>query len=105
MVKEPAERKSNTLINFRHYHPKAYKYMYMYKYIYIYACKYIYISMYIYIYIYMYVYIYRASTSRPLSSEHGTYKTVRARFCPWLSGGSARNILRSSLFARKRSWR
>ena len=33
----------------------------------------------------------------PLSSEHGTYKTVKARFQPWLSGESPQTRLRPSL--------
>ena len=37
-----------------------------------------------------------------LSSEHGKCKTVKARFWSWLSGKSLFNILRCSLFVRKR---
>ena len=40
--------------------------------------------------------------SPPLSSEHGTHKTVKARFWLWLFAKSPRNILSCSLFARKR---
>ena len=36
--------------------------------------------------------------------ECGTNKTVQARCWPWLSGQSHRNLLRYSLFARKRCW-
>jgi len=35
---------------------------------------------------------------RPLSSKYGTYRTVKARFWPWLSG----TLLRCSLSARTR---
>jgi hypothetical protein len=44
----------------------------------------------------------RLGVSVPLSSECGTYKTVKARFWPWLSGSSPLNLLSCSLFARKR---
>jgi len=35
----------------------------------------------------------------PLSSEYRTYKTVKARFWPWLSGESPHNLVSCSLFA------
>ena len=38
----------------------------------------------------------------PVSSEYGTYKTVKARFWSWLAGKSPQNVLSCSLFARKR---
>ena len=34
----------------------------------------------------------RFTEVRPLSSEYGTHETVKARFWPWLSGGSPRNL-------------
>ena len=37
---------------------------------------------------------------RPLSSEHGACKTVRARFSPWRSGKIPENLFRCSLFAK-----
>ena len=36
----------------------------------------------------------------PLSSEHGTHKTVKARFWSWLSGKSPQLLLIRSLCAR-----
>ena len=42
---------------------------------------------------------------RQLTSEHGTYKTVKARFWPWFSGKSPQHLLTCSLFARKRTER
>jgi len=38
----------------------------------------------------------------PLSSGCGTYKTVTARFWPWLEGKSPENVSSCSLLARKR---
>jgi len=40
---------------------------------------------------------------RSLSSEHGTYQTVKTRFWPWLSGKSPSNVLSSWLYARQRT--
>jgi len=37
-----------------------------------------------------------------LSSEHDTYKTVKAKFWPWLSGRSPSNLRSCSPFARRR---
>ena len=37
----------------------------------------------------------------PLSSAHGTYKTVKARFWSWFSSQRPENLFRCSLFARK----
>jgi len=34
------------------------------------------------------------SQTLPMSSEYGTYRTVKARFWPWLSGTSPYNILK-----------
>jgi hypothetical protein len=34
-----------------------------------------------------------------LSSEYGTYETVKARFWPWLSGETPQTLLSGSLFA------
>ena len=42
------------------------------------------------------------SKSYPLSSKLRTYKTVKARFCPWLSCKSPENVSRCPLSARKR---
>jgi len=42
---------------------------------------------------------------RPLSSEYDTYKRVKARLWPWLSGKSAQTLLSCSLFARQRTSR
>jgi len=42
-------------------------------------------------------------TCLPLSSESGTYKTVKTRFWPWLSGQSPLNLLSCSLLARHRN--
>ena len=39
---------------------------------------------------------------RPLSSEHGACKSVRAKFWPWLPGKSPENLSSCSLFAQKR---
>ena len=39
----------------------------------------------------------------PRSSKHGTQKTIKATFGPWLSEESPGNLLRCSLFARKRT--
>ena len=38
---------------------------------------------------------------RPLPSEYGTHKTVKARFWPWPSGKSPSDLLSCSLFAGK----
>ena len=38
----------------------------------------------------------------PLSREHGMYKTVKARFWPWLAGKSPHNLFSCSLFALQR---
>ena len=38
----------------------------------------------------------------PLSSKHGTLKTIEARFWPWLSGKSPQTLSSCSLFTRKR---
>ena len=43
-------------------------------------------------------------SARPLCFEHGTYKTVKARFWPWHSGESPWNVLSCSLFVRKRRY-
>ena len=40
---------------------------------------------------------------QPPPNEHGTYKTVKARFRPWFSVHSRQNLSGCSLFARKRS--
>ena len=40
----------------------------------------------------------------PLLCEYGTYKAVKARLGPWRSGKNLENLLRCSLFVRKRSW-
>jgi len=40
----------------------------------------------------------------PQSSEYGTYRTVKARFGPWLSGKSPRTRSNGSLFARPRPY-
>ena len=39
---------------------------------------------------------------QPLSSEVGAYKTVQARFWPWLAGKRPYNLSSCCLFARKR---
>ena len=44
----------------------------------------------------------RVSTFTCQDAERGTYKTVKARFWSWLSGGSPQNLSNCSLFARKR---
>jgi len=41
----------------------------------------------------------RKPKNNPLSSEYGTYKTVKA----WLSGGNPQHLSRCSLFARERT--
>jgi len=41
-------------------------------------------------------------SSGPLSSEHGKYKAVKARFWLWFSGNCPQNLLSCSLFALKR---
>jgi len=42
----------------------------------------------------------------PMSSEYGTYKTVKARFCPWLSGYRLENLQGvPSLLGRERTKR
>ena len=43
------------------------------------------------------------SISPQVSSEYGTYTTVKARFWQWLSGDRPRNLLSCSPFARKRT--
>jgi len=45
----------------------------------------------------------RTLRDSPMSSELCTYKTVKARFWPWLSGKSPYFFGRCSLFARKRT--
>ena len=37
---------------------------------------------------------YSSRRARPLSSEHGTQKTVNARFWPWLSDTCSENVLK-----------
>ena len=44
-----------------------------------------------------------AALSRPFVDEYGTYKTVQARSCTWLSGKSPQTILSCSLFAWQRT--
>jgi len=45
----------------------------------------------------------REPSSRPTTRyEYVTYKTVKARFWPWLAGKSPYNVLSCSLFARQR---
>ena len=49
--------------------------------------------MYIYMYIYIYTYIFTLYISEcPSLCEHGTCKTVKARFWPWLSGESPKTF-------------
>ena len=38
------------------------------------------------------------------SSEHGTCKSVKARFWPWLSGESPENVENGALVSRQRRW-
>ena len=38
----------------------------------------------------------------PAAGNYGTYKTVKARFWPWLSGKGRQKLSRCSLFARMR---
>ena len=40
---------------------------------------------------------------QPLSSEYGTYKTVKTKFWTWLSNESPEKLLKYSLVARKRN--
>ena len=43
-----------------------------------------------------------AEVAAPLSSEYGTYTTVKARFWPFLSGKTPQTLLSGSNLARKR---
>jgi len=48
------------------------------------------------------LYIRARFRARPLSREHGPYKTVKARFGPWLSGEHPEHRFWCSLFALNR---
>ena len=44
-----------------------------------------------------------ALNCKPLLSEYGTYKIVKARIRPWLPSASPKNVSSSSILARKRA--
>ena len=59
-----------------------------------------YICIYIYTDIYIYTYKYEGLNVRAAVERSWPNKTVRARFCPWLSGDSTQKQIRSPSFAR-----
>ena len=77
-------------------------YIYIYVYIHTYIYMYIHVYLYIYIYgcIYIYTYKYEGLNVRAAVERSWPNKTVRARFCPWLSGDSTQKQIRSPRFAR-----